>query len=46
MAELKKVMEQSEILIDIDLGEGDEEATVWSMDLSYGYVKINAEYWT
>ncbi|MBR1729275.1 MAG: bifunctional glutamate N-acetyltransferase/amino-acid acetyltransferase ArgJ [Selenomonadaceae bacterium] len=46
MAELKKVMEQSEILIDIDLGEGNEEATVFSCDLSFLYIKINADYTT
>ena len=43
---LKKVMAAHDILIDIDMGEGDAEATVFSCDLSYGYVKINGEYTT
>ena len=43
---LKKVMSAHDIVIDIDLGEGNEEATVWTCDLSYEYVKINGEYHT
>ena len=43
---LKKVMAAHDIVIDIDLGEGSEEATVWTCDLSYEYVKINGEYHT
>ncbi|MBI3599327.1 MAG: bifunctional ornithine acetyltransferase/N-acetylglutamate synthase, partial [Nitrospinae bacterium] len=27
-----------------DIGTGDAEATVWTTDLSYEYVKINASY--
>ncbi|WP_298502807.1 bifunctional ornithine acetyltransferase/N-acetylglutamate synthase, partial [uncultured Methanobrevibacter sp.] len=30
--------------IDMDLGDG--EATAWGCDLTYDYVKINAEYTT
>lgn len=45
-AELKKVMAEHDILIDVDLGDGESEATVFSCDLSYGYVKINGEYTT
>ena len=45
-AELKKVMAEHDIIIDIDLGEGNAEATVWSCDFSYEYVKINGEYHT
>ena len=45
-AALKKIMSAHDIVIDIDLGEGDAEATVWSCDLSYEYVKINGEYHT
>ena len=44
--ELKKVMAAHDIVIDIDLGEGESEATVWTCDLSYEYVKINGEYHT
>jgi glutamate N-acetyltransferase/amino-acid N-acetyltransferase len=38
------VMKNSEITVSIDLGLGDENATVWTTDLSYEYVKINADY--
>ena len=38
------VMRQAEIPIRIDLGRGDAEAEVLTCDLSYDYVKINAEY--
>ena len=45
-AGLKKVMAEHDIVIDIELGLGDVDATVWTCDLSYGYVKINGEYTT
>ena len=35
-----------EVLIDIDLHAGSESATVWTTDLTYDYVKENAEYST
>ena len=37
-------MDKEEIKITIDLGQGDHQARVWTSDLSYEYVKINAEY--
>ncbi len=38
-------MSAAEFTIEIDLGEGgDISATVWTTDLSYDYVRINAEY--
>ncbi len=43
---LRKVMEAHDIEINIDMGEGNEKATVWSCDFSYEYVKINGEYHT
>ena len=43
---LKAVMGEHDIVIDIDMGEGTEEATVWTCDFSYEYVKINGEYHT
>ena len=46
MEELKKVMAERDIEIDIELGLGDIDATVWTCDFSYGYVKINGEYHT
>ena len=38
------VFDQQEIVISVDLNLGDGDATVWTSDLSYEYVKINAEY--
>lgn len=43
---LKKVMSAKEIDIDIELGLGNVDATVWTCDFSYAYVKINGEYHT
>ncbi len=40
----QKVFSQDEILICIDLQNGTAESQVWTCDLSYDYVKINAEY--
>jgi len=39
-------MQKSEITIRIDLGDADTSESVWTTDLSYDYVKINAEYRT
>jgi len=39
-----RVMKQSEITVRIDLRRGPAHATVWTCDLSYDYVKINADY--
>lgn len=43
---LAHVMKEKDIAIDIELNMGQEDATVWSCDLSYEYVKINGEYHT
>ena len=40
------VMDQDEISIRIFLNRGHVNETVWTTDLSYDYVKINAEYRT
>ena len=40
------VMDQDEITVRVDLKRGNAETTVWTCDLSYDYVKINAEYRT
>ena len=42
----KQALEGPEVLIAIDLGLGDASATVFGCDLSYDYVRINAEYST
>ena len=39
-----RVMQQSEITIRVDLGRGSARDTVYTCDLSYDYVKINADY--
>ncbi|MCS6888221.1 bifunctional glutamate N-acetyltransferase/amino-acid acetyltransferase ArgJ [Chloroflexus sp.] len=41
-----KLLDVPEITIDADLGLGDGQATVWTCDFSYDYVRINAEYRT
>lgn len=38
------IMSQAEIAIYIHLGRGDFTETVWTTDLSYEYVRINADY--
>jgi len=40
------VMDGDEITVRIILGRGDKNAHVWTCDLSYDYVRINAEYRT
>lgn len=43
---LRKIMAEHDIKIVVDLGLGTAEATVWTCDFSYEYVKINGEYHT
>ncbi|HXZ49014.1 MAG TPA: bifunctional glutamate N-acetyltransferase/amino-acid acetyltransferase ArgJ [Usitatibacter sp.] len=43
-AQGQRVMKPAEIAVRLTLGRGDETATVWTCDLSYDYVKINADY--
>ena len=38
------VMKRPEIAVNVDLGIGDGAATVWTCDLTHGYVSINADY--
>lgn len=40
----QRVMKQSEITVRVVLGRGAASETVWTCDLSYDYVKINADY--
>lgn len=40
----QSVMNRPEISISIDLGRGEAQDTVYTCDLSYDYVKINADY--
>jgi glutamate N-acetyltransferase/amino-acid N-acetyltransferase len=40
----QRVMKKAEILVRVELGRGDVNATVWTCDLSHDYVSINADY--
>ena len=42
--EAAKILQESEIQILVDLGCGDATAKAWGCDLTYDYVKINADY--
>ncbi len=42
----RAVLRQPEVTIRVDLGLGSGEATIWTCDLSYKYIEINAEYHT
>ena len=40
------IMKEDEVTVFIDMNEGEAEATAWGCDLTYDYVKINADYRT
>jgi len=40
----KKILSEREIIIKITLGDGQFSARAWGCDLTYDYVKINADY--
>ena len=42
----KKVLTEKEVVIAVDLHEGDDSAECWGCDLTYDYVKINGDYRT
>jgi glutamate N-acetyltransferase/amino-acid N-acetyltransferase len=44
LEEAEEVMRSEELLISLDLGLGDASARAFGCDLSYDYVRINAEY--
>ena len=39
-----KIMKEDEVIVFVDMHDGDCEATAWGCDLTYDYVKINADY--
>jgi len=41
-----KVLAKDEFSVRICLGRGESSAEIWTTDLSYDYIKINAEYRT
>ena len=42
----KKILTEKEVSIDIDIQEGEAEATAYGCDLTYDYVRINGDYRT
>jgi acetylglutamate kinase len=42
--ELRAKMREPQVLVEVKLAEGAAQATSWGCDLSYDYVKINADY--
>lgn len=42
--QLKTRMREPEVRIEVDLAGGDSSAVAWGCDLSYDYVKLNADY--
>ena len=40
----ERIMKEDEVIVFADMHEGDGEATAWGCDLTYDYVKINADY--
>ena len=43
---MRKILAEHDIIVDIELGLGDAAATIYTCDLSFQYVKINADYTT
>ncbi len=44
--QLAEILKQKEFVIHLDLGAGNATHTVWTSDITYEYVKINADYHT
>ena len=43
---MRKVLAEHDIIVDIELGLGSAQATIYTCDLSFQYIKINADYTT
>lgn len=43
---LRKIVDRDHVTFVIDLHDGERDATAWGCDLTYDYVKINADYTT
>jgi len=43
---VRMAMDNKEVILDLDLGIANGKATAWGCDLTYDYVRINAEYAT
>lgn len=46
LKEAEDIMKGKKVIVNVDLDLGDFSATAWGCDLTYDYVKINAEYTT
>jgi glutamate N-acetyltransferase/amino-acid N-acetyltransferase len=46
MRKASEIMRRDYIVVTIDLSAGTKQATAWGCDLTYDYVRINAEYTT
>ncbi len=44
--ELRKLIDQPHVILHAHLGDGSASATAWGCDLTYEYVKVNADYTT
>ena len=42
--EATKILSDAEVTVEVDMKMGDASATAWGCDLTYDYVKINADY--
>ena len=42
----EEIMLGDEVIVNVNLNKGESKATAWGCDLTYDYVKINAEYTT
>ena len=42
--DVARYMKGAEITLRVDLGIGEGRATVWTCDLTHGYIDINADY--
>jgi glutamate N-acetyltransferase/amino-acid N-acetyltransferase len=40
----KAILQENDVLITVHLHDGDANATAWTCDFTYDYVKINASY--
>ena len=43
---LRRIVDRDHVVFTIDLHDGEHDATAWGCDLTYDYVKINADYTT
>lgn len=41
-----EVLHEPEVIIDVDMHEGDASVTCWGCDITYDYIKINGDYRT